>query len=208
MEEKYRSVLLFGQPGVGKGTQGKILGNIPGFFHLSVGDVFRSIDIGSTDGRLIYEYSSRGKLVPDELTVSIWQKALNAYVALSRYKPREDLLVLDGIPRNVAQTELVKDHLDICKIINLKGNDEEEMIHRMRRRAIRENRPDDANEEVVRHRFKVYREVSAKVLDCYPADKIAEVNAIGSPAEVLQQILDCLIPTQNELFHTADQTQK
>ena len=205
MDEKYRSVLLFGQPGVGKGTQGKILGNIPGFFHLSVGDVFRSIDIGSTDGRLIYEYSSRGKLVPDELTVSIWQKALNAYVALSRYKPREDLLVLDGIPRNVAQTELVKDHLDIRKIINLKGNDEEEMVHRMRRRAIRENRPDDANEEVVRHRFKVYREVSAKVLDCYPPDKIAEVNAIGSPAEVLQQILNCLIPTQNELFHTNDQ---
>lgn len=204
MTEKYRSVLLFGQPGVGKGTQGKILGNIPGFFHLSVGDVFRSIDIGSEDGRLIYEFSSQGKLVPDELTVSIWKKALNAYVALSRYKPREDLLVLDGIPRNVAQTELVKDHLDIRQIVHLKGNDEEEMIHRMRRRAIRENRPDDANEEVVRHRFQVYRDISAPVLDCYPKNKISEVSAIGSPAEVLQQILNCMIPTQNELFHTAD----
>lgn len=203
MSDSYRSVLLFGPPGVGKGTQGKILGNIPGFFHLSVGDVFRSIDIGSDDGRLIYEYSSQGKLVPDELTVSIWKKALNAYVALSRYKPREDLLVLDGIPRNVAQTELVTDHLDIRKIIHLKGSDEEEMIHRMRRRAIRENRPDDANEDVVRHRFQVYREVSAPVLQQYPAEKIAEVNAIGSPAEVLKQILNCLIPTQNELFHTA-----
>jgi adenylate kinase len=204
MLDKYRSVLLFGPPGVGKGTQGKILGNIPGFFHLSVGDVFRSIDIGSDDGRLIYQYSSQGKLVPDELTVSIWKKALNAYVALSRYKPREDLLVLDGIPRNVVQTKLVEDHLDIRKIIHLKGNDEEEMVHRMRRRAIRENRPDDANEEVVRHRFKVYREVSAPVLDQYPTEKIAEVSAIGSPAEVLQKILSCLIPTQNELFHTSD----
>lgn len=204
MSDKYRSVLLFGPPGVGKGTQGKILGHIPGFFHLSVGDVFRSIDIGSDDGRLIYEYSSKGKLVPDELTVNIWKKALNAYVALSRYKPREDLLVLDGIPRNVAQTELVKDHLDIRQIIHLKGSDEEEMIHRMRRRAIRENRPDDANEEVVRHRFGVYREISAPVLKRYPDDKIAEVCPIGSPAEVLQQILNCLIPTQNELFHTPD----
>lgn len=204
MADSYRSVLLFGPPGVGKGTQGKILGQIPGFFHLSVGDVFRSIDIGSDDGRLIYQYSSQGKLVPDELTVSIWKKALNAYVALSRYKPREDLLVLDGIPRNVAQTELVKDHLDIRKIIHLQGNSEEEMIHRMRRRAIRENRPDDANEEVVRHRFQVYRDVSAPVLEQYPAEKIAAVNAIGSPAEVLKQILNCLIPTQNELFHTAN----
>ena len=111
---------------------------------------------------------------------------------------------MDGIPRNAAQTELVKNHLDIRMIVNMKGNDEEEMIHRMRRRAIRENRPDDANEEVVRHRFKVYREVSAQVLDCYPDDKIAEVNAIGSPAEVLQEILKCLIPAQNELFQSSD----
>ena len=53
-DNRYRCVLLFGPPGVGKGTQGKILANIPGFFHLSVGDVFRSIDIGSADGREVY----------------------------------------------------------------------------------------------------------------------------------------------------------
>ena len=34
-DKKHIAVLLFGPPGVGKGTQGKILGNIPGFFHLS-----------------------------------------------------------------------------------------------------------------------------------------------------------------------------
>ena len=49
--DKFRSVLLFGPPGAGKGTQGKILGSIPGIFHLSVGDVFRSIDIVSEDGQ-------------------------------------------------------------------------------------------------------------------------------------------------------------
>ena len=138
MEETFRSILLFGPPGVGKGTQGKILGTVPGFFHLSVGDVFRSIDIGSEDGKQVYHYSSQGQLVPDELTVRIWKKALHAYVALSRFKPREDLLVLDGIPRNVEQTELVKDHLDILKVVHMKCSDEEDMIHRMRRRAIRE----------------------------------------------------------------------
>ena len=71
MEETFRSILLFGPPGVGKGTQGKILGMVPGFFHLSVGDVFRSIDIGSDDGKQVYQYSSQGQLVPDELTVRI-----------------------------------------------------------------------------------------------------------------------------------------
>ncbi len=41
---KYRTYLLLGAPGSGKGTQGKILGAIPRFFHLSMGDVFRALD--------------------------------------------------------------------------------------------------------------------------------------------------------------------
>jgi len=200
IENHFRSVLLFGPPGVGKGTQGAILGSVPGFFHLSVGDVFRSIDIGSEDGREIYRYSSQGQLVPDELTVKIWKKALNAYVALSRYKPREDILVLDGIPRNVAQTKLVADHLDILCVIHLQCSDEEEMIHRMRRRAIRENRADDANEDVIRNRFNIFRERSAPVLNCYPSEIISTINANGSPAEVLSRILDAVVPVQNKHF--------
>ena len=198
--KKFRSVLLFGPPGVGKGTQGAILGSVPGFFHLSVGDVFRSIDIGSDDGQEVYRYSSQGQLVPDELTVKIWKKALHAYEALTRYKPREDILILDGIPRNVAQTELVKDHLEILQVINFQCTDEEEMIHRMRRRAIRENRADDANEDVIRNRFSVFKEKSAAVLECYPAEIISTVNANGSPAEVLSRLLEAVVPMQNKHF--------
>ena len=200
MSEKLRSVLMFGPPGTGKGTQGSILGSVPGFFHLSVGDVFRSIDIGSGDGQEVYRYSSQGKLVPDALTVKIWKKALDAYIALSRYKPHEDLLVLDGIPRNIAQTELVGEHIKVLHVISLECSDEEEMIHRIRRRAIRENRADDANEKVIRGRFRVFREESAAVLNCYPADVISSVNASGSPAEVLGRILKDLIPIQNQHF--------
>ena len=197
--KRFRSVLLFGPPGVGKGTQGKILGQVPGFFHLSVGDVFRSIDIGSTDGKEVYKYSSQGKLVPDELTVKIWKKALNAYVALSWYKPREDLLILDGIPRNVEQTKIVADHLDIMQVINMECADQEDMIHRMRRRAIRENRPDDANEDVIRYRFKVFAETSTPVLSAFPGI-VSNIDANGSPAEVLERILQRVIPSQNEHF--------
>lgn len=197
---RYRSILLFGPPGAGKGTQGKILGSVPGFFHLSVGDVFRSIDIGSPTGQQIYKYTSNGQLVPDELTVQIWKKTVDAYVALSTYKPREDLLVLDGIPRNVAQTELVKDHLDILQVVSLNCESEEDMILRMRRRAIRENRADDANEEVIRSRFRIFHSVSEPVLECYSDKIISTVEANGSPAEVFQQILTAVVPIQNKHF--------
>jgi adenylate kinase len=197
---RYRCVPLFGPPGVGKGTQGSILAHIPGFFHLSVGDVFRSIDIGSTSGREVYKHISRGELVPDELTIKIWRSTLEAYVALSRFKPREDLLILDGMPRNVQQVQMVREHLEIQRVIYLKCSDEEDMIHRIRRRAIRENRTDDANEAIIRRRFDVYREVTAPVLEQYSPEEIHEVDANGSPAEVLKAILECLIPVQNELF--------
>lgn len=199
-QKRYRSILMFGSPGAGKGTQGKILGSVPGFFHLSVGDVFRSIDIGSHAGQQIYNYTSKGQLVPDELTVQIWKTTLDAYVALTTYKPREDILVLDGIPRNVAQTELVKDHLEILQVINLSCENEEDMILRMRRRAIRENRADDANEDVIRNRFAIFHKVTKPVLECYPEEIISTVEANGSPAEVLWKILRAVIPIQNKHF--------
>jgi adenylate kinase len=197
---RYRCVPLFGPPGVGKGTQGGILAHIPGFFHLSVGDVFRSIDIGSPNGREVYNHISRGELVPDELTIRIWRKTVEAYVALSRFKPHEDLLILDGMPRNVNQVQLIQEYLEIDRVIYLKCSDEEDMVHRIRRRAIRENRTDDANDDIIRRRFDIYREVTAPVLQQYDPAIIHEVDANGSPAEVLRSILGCLIPMQNELF--------
>ena len=197
---RYRCVPLFGPPGVGKGTQGKILANIPGLFHLSVGDVFRSIDISSPNGREVYRHISRGELVPDDLTIKIWRKAVEAYISLSRFKPREDLLILDGMPRNVQQVKMIQEYLEIHRVIYLKCSDEEDMIHRIRSRAIRENRTDDANETIIRRRFDVYRAVTEPVLNQYDPAIIHEVDANGSPAEVLFEILKCLIPVQNELF--------
>lgn len=197
---KYVTVLLFGAPGVGKGTQGRILGHIPGFYHLSCGDVFRSLDMNSPEGREIYRYSSRGELAPDETTIRVWKRALDAYTVLSFYKPHEDILVLDGIPRNPKQAELIAPHIEVIKILHLVCPNEEAMIHRIRRRAIRENRADDADEKVIRRRFEVYHQESAPVLNAYPKELISEIDSQGSPAEILSRVLQVLVPVQNKHF--------
>ncbi len=202
--QRYHTVLLFGAPGVGKGTQGRILGQIPGFFHLSVGDVFRSIDINSPDGREVYQYSSQGMLVPDETTIRIWSRNLNALTILSLFKPHEDLLILDGIPRNRRQAEIVEEHIEVLKIVHLRCADTEAMIHRIRRRAIRENRVDDAHEDIIRKRFHVYEQETRPVLDYYSSKLMAEVDAIGSPAEVLLNVLKYVVPVQNAHFRHED----
>src|SRR5690606_14020080 len=93
MAHRYQTILLFGAPGSGKGTQGKILGQVPGFYHLSCGDVFRPIDTSSDRGKTFIEYSSRGELVPDDVTIQMWQQNMRARTILSDYKPNDDLLV-------------------------------------------------------------------------------------------------------------------
>ncbi len=198
--QRYQTILLFGAPGAGKGTQGKILGQIPGFYHLSCGDVFRSMDMNSKLGQIFREYSSRGELVPDEVTVQMWHKNLHAQTVLSIYKPQVDMLVLDGIPRNPAQAVMMKKYIKVLKVIHLVCPDKEKMIERLQRRALKENRADDAKVEVIRRRWEVYERETYPVLECYPSNVIADVDAIGSPGRVLQKILEHVVPVQEEHF--------
>lgn len=197
---RYQTVLLFGAPGAGKGTQGKILGQIPGFFHVSCGDIFRSMDMNSKIGKIFREYSSRGELVPDDVTVQMWATNIHAQTVLSIYKPHVDLLVLDGIPRNPKQAIIMKKHIKVLKIVHLVCPDKDKMIERLQRRALKENRADDAKVEVIRRRWDVYERETFPVLECYDKDVIAEVDAMRSPANVLQQILTHVVPVQETHF--------
>lgn len=201
MSQQFQTVLLFGAPGSGKGTQGKILGHVPGFYHLSCGEVFRTLDMSSEIGKTFMKYSSKGLLVPDDVTVKMWQHNMHARTVLSDYKPRADLLVLDGIPRNVNQAKLLEKHLNVLMIIHLVCPDKEEMIKRLRRRALKENRIDDAREDVIRKRWEVYEKETFPVLEYYPKSIIKEVNATGSPARVLEHILEWVVPIQEVHFN-------
>ncbi|MFA6043800.1 MAG: nucleoside monophosphate kinase, partial [Phycisphaerales bacterium] len=189
-----------GAPGAGKGTQGKILGQIPGFYHLSCGEVFRTLDANSPLGRTFLQYSSKGRLVPDVLTVKMWHQNMHARTVLGVYKPLSDILILDGIPRNVAQAKFLKKYIDVLQIIHLVCRDKEQMIKRLRRRALKENRVDDAKESVIRRRWSVYEKETFPVLECYPKHIIRDVDATGSPGRILERILACVVPTQETHF--------
>jgi adenylate kinase len=186
---KLRTILLFGAPGSGKGTQGKILGTIPNFYHCACGDVFRNLNADSRLGKVFLEYSSRGELVPDEATVDLWRNNIQANTMLGRFNPERDTLVLDGIPRNAAQAEMLKNTLDVRALLHLTCPDRNKMVERLQRRALRDNRLDDANLEVIRNRLQVYDLETKPVLDYYGPEIVHSIDAAQSPVEVLRDIL-------------------
>jgi adenylate kinase len=186
---KYRSILLFGAPGAGKGTQGKILGVIPHFFHCACGDVFRNLRADSDLGKIFIDYSGRGQLVPDEPTIELWRQFIENSTKIGRFHPGQDTLVLDGIPRNVRQAEILRDTLDVTSVFFLKSQDEDRLVQRIQRRAIKENRLDDANLGIIRDRLRVYEQETLPVLNFYGSQLVHHINADQSPGKVLADIL-------------------
>jgi adenylate kinase len=202
---RFKSILLFGAPGSGKGTQGKILGSIPGFYHSATGDIFRSLDLQSEMGRVFWEYAGKGKLVPDEITIKLWKQYIKGMEMINQFHPDSEILVLDGIPRNIKQAELLDDTIDVVKVIHLICSDLNKMVERLRRRALRENRFDDASDEVIRRRLETYDRVTKPVLDHYPPDRIVHVEATMSQIRVLRNLVEFLVPLKEEHDHQREQ---
>ena len=186
---KYRSILLFGAPGVGKGTQGKILGSIPNYFHCACGDVFRNLRSESKLGKIFVAYSGRGQLVPDEPTIELWRDFIENTTQIGRFHPDTDTLVLDGIPRNVAQAKILRNTLNVTAVFYMRSSDEKKLIARIQRRAIKENRLDDANLTVIRDRLHVYESETKPVLKFYGRKLVHNIDADQPPAKVLADIL-------------------
>ncbi len=196
---RYRSILLFGAPGSGKGTQGKILGEIPGFYHNATGDIFRSLDLQSETGRKFWEFAGRGELVPDEFTIRLWKQFIKGVEMVNQFHPETEILVLDGIPRNLKQARLLEDTIDVVAVVHLRCADMSKMVERLRRRALRENRFDDASDEVIRKRLEVFDRDTRPVLEYYPSDKIHKVDATMSQIRVLSAIVKLLVPLKEKL---------
>jgi adenylate kinase len=194
---KYRTILLFGAPGSGKGTHGKILGAIPGYIHCSCGEVFRSLSPETPLGKIFVEYSSRGQLVPDDPTIKLWRRYAHGLTASARFHPKRDTLVLDGIPRNVHQAEMLDKFLNVTAVFYMRSANVENLIARLQRRALKDNRLDDANMDVIRARLKTYERETKPVLNYYGKKIVHLINTDGTPPQTFSKILRHIVKLKN-----------
>jgi len=193
MQPRNPAMIFLGAPGSGKGTQGKILGTIPRFFHCSCGDVFRSLDTRTALGQRFVEYSSRGELVPEELTLDLWKAQMDNLAESHTYKPDIDVLVLDGIPRNVRQAELLDQYIEVHQVFHLSCPNRDELARRMRKRALKENRIDDASDKVIDQRIATYEAETKPILAYYPQDRLTTIDATQPPVKVFFEIVQRII---------------
>jgi adenylate kinase len=176
----------FPEPGVTSLQRGKNeLQSISSF-----GEVFRSLDVRSKYSEAFIHYSSKGELVPDDITIELWAAQINTMVQSLRYKPDIDFLMLDGIPRNAAQAQILSSKIEVRGVFNLEIKDRSKLFERLQRRALKENRIDDMNEQIIENRLRVYDEETKPVIDFYGPSLINNINADQWPYQVLRDILN------------------
>ena len=182
-------IIMFGAPGVGKGTQAAIAAVRKNILHLSTGEAFRNaISAGTEMGNIAKNYVESGGLVPDEIVTGIVKEALQ--------KPEYSQgAILDGFPRTLVQARSLDDMLselgkDIKMIINI-TLDGEEIVQRMLKRG----RQDD-NEVIIRHRLNVYNEQTAPLLEYYQSSgKMVNIDG-NADVETVYTRINQVFPTE------------
>jgi len=183
-------LLIVGPPGAGKGTQAGRIAAAFGIPAVSTGDIFRTnISEGTPLGVRVQAILDAGDLVPDALTNDLVADRLGQDDAQRGF-------LLDGYPRTEEQVRFLDELLaaegaSLDAVVRLVA-DEDEVVRRLRLRAIELGRTDDT-EEVIRHRQQVYaRETEPLLAEFVRRGLLVEVDGLGEVDEVTGRILDAL----------------
>ena len=204
-------IIVFGPPGVGKGTLSDLLAGKYKIPHLSTGDIFRA-EIKGGNSELI-EYVEKGLLVPDSVVNKVIEKGLKQ----EQYK---NGFILDGYPRTIDQAQFLDNILwklnrKIDFVFNMAASDEE-IVKRMTQRrhcskcgavynlvTIKPKKKDacdkcggtlvqrkDDEEETVRKRIEVYKGETSPVIEYYRKRKmLTDVDASKKPKEIFNNVI-------------------
>lgn len=181
------NIVLFGAPGCGKGTQAQRLKEHYGIDHVSTGEVIRDeIRRGTELGQSMEACIKAGRLAPDEIVIGMIEHYVTEHMNAAG-------CIFDGFPRTTVQAEefdkiLARHGLQVDVMIDIHVP-EEELVRRILLRGKDSGRADDASEDVIRNRIKVYRE-QTEVVGAYYAkqNKYFEVDGVGSMDEVFDRI--------------------
>ncbi len=183
-------LLIVGPPGAGKGTQSARLTERFGIPAIATGDIFRANIKNQTPlGVEVKAIVDAGDYVPDSLTNALVTSRLEEEDAL-------DGFLLDGYPRTTDQIAFLDDLLakrgqGLDAVIQLVA-DQEEVVTRLRKRAIEQGRTDDT-EEAIRHRQEVYARETAPLIPVFRERGILiEVDGLGEIDDISARIAEAL----------------
>jgi len=183
-------LLIVGPPGAGKGTQAALVAEDHGIPAIATGDIFRHhIGTGTELGLRVKAVVDAGDYVPDSLTNEIVESRLLETDA-------HDGFLLDGYPRTLDQVSYLDELLarrgqELDAVILLSA-DTDEVVARLRKRALEQGRTDDT-EEAIRHRQDVFARETAPMVRLYRDRGIViEVDGLGAVEDVAARIRDGL----------------
>jgi adenylate kinase len=210
-------IVLLGPPGVGKGTQAKVLAEKLSLPHISSGDIFRENIRDLTDlGKLAQTYMKKGELVPDDVTIAMIRERFS----------RPDCVngaILDGFPRTPAQADSLAAMLEsfggrVNLVPFINAPDEmlmERLVGRWTCRSAghifheKFNPPkkkgvcdfdgselyqrDDDKAETVKHRIEIYKTQTAPLISYYKKNgTLVEINGLLPMDQVSAQLISAL----------------
>ena len=179
-----------GPPGVGKGTQAKIIKDKLRIAHISTGELLRQEIAEKTEvGVVAKKYIDQGKLVPDNFLFTIVNERLGQPDCRDGY-------ILDGFPRTLNQAnglETIMGSFDhsLDRAICLYA-DEDALVERLVKRGENSGRSDDTS-NIIRNRQKIYWQQTAPLLDFYEERGLLDnVNGLGEIKEITERILTAI----------------